>query len=161
MSYYELGKRLSELDRKIQEAEKEMESILEQLGIEKIESLNDIRDARLRERYDRLQLQVKDFKRKKKGGFRANSGRKSKYDGFKTCVIRVPEIFRNEVERFIEEKMAAYGCEKHQTEYEKRNEAEKEVQKAKAAMRYKIYLEQLIKKQKKNIVSPEHILEEE
>lgn len=125
MTAFDHKMRLLDLDGKIQEAEREMKDILDQLNLDRIDSLNDIRDARLRARYDRLQLKVKDLKRKKKGGYRYNSGRKSKYEGYETCVIRVPKIFREEIERFIEQKMAQCGCEKHLTEYEKKKEEER------------------------------------
>lgn len=139
MSHFDHVMRLQDLDRKIEEAESEMKAILGHLKLDKIESLNDIPDAKLRARYDRLQLKVKDFKRLKKGGYRTNSGRKCKYDGFETCVIRVPKLFREEVERFIEEKMAEYGYEKHLTDYEKKREAEKAEKKRQAEERNRAY----------------------
>lgn len=129
MSHFEHVIRLQELDQKIEDAEREMRDILKQINVEKIESLNDIHDVKLRARYDRLQLKIKDLKRLKKGGYRTNSGRKCKYDGFETCVIRVPKFLREEVERFIEEKMAGYGYEKHLTDYEIKREAEKQEKK--------------------------------
>lgn len=139
MSHFEHVMRLHELDRKIEDAEQEMKDILKQINVEKIESLNDIHDVRLRERYDRLQLKIKDWKRLKKGGYRTNSGRKCKYDGFETCVIRVPKFLRQEVERFIDEKMAGYGCEKHLTDYEIKREAEKQEKKRLAEERNKAF----------------------
>ena len=135
MTAFDHKMRLLDLDGKIQEAEREMKDILDKLNLDRIDSLNDIRDARLRARYDRLQLKVKDLKRKKKGGYRYNSGRKSKYEGYETCVIRVPKIFREEIERFIEQKMAQCGCEKHLTEYEKRKGSKKEGRKKKGTGR--------------------------
>lgn len=66
MSHFDHVMRLQDLDRKIEEAESEMKAILGHLKLDKIESLNDIPDAKLRARYDRLQLKVKDFKRLKK-----------------------------------------------------------------------------------------------
>lgn len=125
MTAFDHKMRLLDLDGKIQEAEREMKDILDQLNLDRIDSLNDIRDARLRARYDRLQLKVKDLRRKKKGGYRYNSGRKSKYDCFETCVIRVPKILREEIERFVEQRMAQCGCEKHLTEFEKKKEEER------------------------------------
>ena len=71
----------------------------------------------------------------KKGGYRNNSGCKSKYDGFETCVIRVPKIFRAEIERFIDVKIADYGYEKHLTEHEKRLLTEKEEKRKEAEKR--------------------------
>ena len=129
MSHFEHVIRLQELDQQIEDAEREMRDILKQINVEKIESLNDIHDVKLRARYDRLQLKIKDLKRLKKGGYRTNSGRKCKYDGFETCVIRVPKFLREEVERFIEEKMAGYGYEKHLTDFEIKREAEKQEKK--------------------------------
>lgn len=70
MTAFDHKMRLLDLDGKIQEAEREMKDILDKLNLDRIDSLNDIRDARLRARYDRLQLKVKDLKRKKKGGYR-------------------------------------------------------------------------------------------
>lgn len=139
MSHFEHVMRLQDLDRKIEEAESEMKAILGHLKLDRIESLNDIPDAKLRARYDRLQLKVKDFKRLKRGGYRNNSGRKCKYDGFETCVMRVPKLFREEVERFIEMRMAEYGYEKHQTDYEKKREAEKAEKKRQAEERNRAY----------------------
>lgn len=72
MSYSNHVRRLQDLDFKIEDAEREMKAILQQLNLDRIESLNDIRDAKLRERYDLLQLKVKDCKRLKKGGYRNN-----------------------------------------------------------------------------------------
>lgn len=132
MSHFEHVMRLHDLDRKIEDAENEMKSILKQLNLDRIDSLNDIHDTRLRLRYDRLQLKVKDLKRLKRGGYRTNSGRKCKYDGFETCVIRVPKLFREEVERFIEMRMAEYG-------YEKKREAEKAEKKRQAEERDRAY----------------------
>lgn len=140
MGTYSHKKKLEELDCQIQEAENEMRTILMSLGLDKITSLNDIKDSKLRSRYDLLELKIKDLKKKKIGGFRSNSGRKSKYDGFQTCVIRVPVIFREEVERFIEEKMAKYGYEKHETEWEKNLKKEKAEAKAKAQRKLREYL---------------------
>lgn len=139
MSHFEHVIRLQELDQKIEDAEREMRDILKQINVEKIESLNDIHDVKLRARYDRLQLKIKDLKRLKKGGYRTNSGRKCKYDGFETCVIRVPKFLREEVERFIEEKMAGYGYEKHLTDYEIKREAEKQEKKRLAEERSRAY----------------------
>ena len=139
MSHFEHVMRLHDLDRKIEDAENEMKSILKQLNLDRIDSLNDIHDTRLRFRYDRLQLKVKDLKRLKRGGYRTNSGRKCKYDGFETCVIRVPKLFREEVERFIEMRMAEYGYEKHLTDYEKKREAEKAEKKRQAEERDRAY----------------------
>lgn len=139
MSHFEHVIRLQELDQKIEDAEREMRDILKQINVEKIESLNDIHDVKLRARYDRLQLKIKDLKRLKKGGYRTNSGRKCKYDGFETCVIRVPKFLREEVERFIEEKMAGYGYEKHLTDYEIKREAEKQEKKRLAEERNKAF----------------------
>lgn len=139
MSHFEHVIRLQELDQKIEDAEREMRDILKQINVEKIESLNDIHDVKLRARYDRLQLKIKDLKRLKKGGYRTNSGRKCKYDGFETCVIRVPKFLREEVERFIEEKMAGYGYEKHLTDYEIKREAEKQEKKRLAEERSRAF----------------------
>lgn len=139
MSHFEHVIRLQELDQKIEDAEREMRDILKQINVEKIESLNDINDVKLRARYDRLQLKIKDLKRLKKGGYRTNSGRKCKYDGFETCVIRVPKFLREEVERFIEEKMAGYGYEKHLTDYEIKREAEKQEEKRLAEERSRAF----------------------
>lgn len=139
MSHFEHVIRLQELDQKIEDAEREMRDILKQINVEKIESLNDIHDVKLRARYDRLQLKIKDLKRLKKGGYRTNSGRKCKYDGFETCVIRVPKFLREEVERFIEEKMAGYGYEKHLTDYEIKREAEKQEKKKLAEERSRAF----------------------
>lgn len=139
MSHFEHVIRLQELDQKIEDAEREMRDILKQISVEKIESLNDIHDVKLRARYDRLQLKIKDLKRLKKGGYRTNSGRKCKYDGFETCVIRVPKFLREEVERFIEEKMAGYGYEKHLTDYEIKREAEKQEKKRLAEERSRAF----------------------
>ena len=72
MSHFEHVMRLHDLDRKIEDAENEMKSILKQLNLDRIDSLNDIHDTRLRLRYDRLQLKVKDLKRLKRGGYRTN-----------------------------------------------------------------------------------------
>ena len=140
MSAYTQRRKIEDLDFQIQEAENEMRTILMSLGLDKITSLNDIKDSKLRSRYDLLELKIKDLKKKKIGGFRSNSGRKSKYDGFQTCVIRVPVIFREEVERFIEEKMAKYGYEKHETEWEKNLKKEKAEAKAKAQRKLREYL---------------------
>lgn len=140
MSAYTQRRKIEDLDFQIQEAENEMRTILMSLGLNKITSLNDIKDSKLRSRYDLLELKIKDLKKKKIGGFRSNSGRKSKYDGFQTCVIRVPVIFREEVERFIEEKMAKYGYEKHETEWEKNLKKEKAEAKAKAQRKLREYL---------------------
>ena len=140
MGTYSHKKKLEELDCQIQEAENEMRTILMSLGLDKITSLNDIKDSKLRSRYDLLEIKVQDLKKKKKGGYRTGSGRKSKYDGFRTCVIRVPEIFKEEVERFIEEKMAKYGYEKHETEWEKNLKKEKAEAKAKAQRKLREYL---------------------
>lgn len=139
MSHFEHVIRLQELDLKIEDAEREMRDILKQINVEKIESLNDIHDVKLRTRYDRLQLKIKDLKRLKKGGYRTNSGRKCKYDGFETCVIRVPKFLRDEVERFVEDKMAGYGYEKHLTDYEIKREAEKQEKKRLAEERSKAF----------------------
>lgn len=139
MSHFEHVIRLQELDQKIEDAEREMRDILKQINVEKIESLNDIHDVKLRARYDRLQLKIKDLKRLKKGGYRTNSGRKCKYDGFETCVIRVPKFLREEVERFIEEKMAGYGYEKHLTDFEIKREAEKQEKKRLAEERSRAF----------------------
>lgn len=140
MSAYTQRRKLEELDYQIQEAENEMRAILMSLGLDKITSLNDIKDSKLRSRYDLLEIKVQDLKKKKMGGYRTNCGRKSKYDGFQTCVIRVPVIFREEVERFIEEKMAKYGYEKHETEWEKNLKKEKAEAKAKAQRKLREYL---------------------
>jgi hypothetical protein len=139
MSHFEHVIRLQELDQQIEDAEREMRDILKQINVEKIESLNDIHDVKLRARYDRLQLKIKDLKRLKKGGYRTNSGRKCKYDGFETCVIRVPKFLREEVERFIEEKMAGYGYEKHLTDFEIKREAEKQEKKRLAEERSRAF----------------------
>lgn len=139
MSHFEHVIRLQELDQEIEDAEREMRDILKQISVEKIESLNDIHDVKLRARYDRLQLKIKDLKRLKKGGYRTNSGRKCKYDGFETCVIRVPKFLREEVERFIEEKMAGYGYEKHLTDFEIKREAEKQEKKRLAEERSRAF----------------------
>lgn len=139
MSHFEHVIRLQELDQQIEDAEREMRDILKQIDVEKIESLNDIHDVKLRARYDRLQLKIKDLKRLKKGGYRTNSGRKCKYDGFETCVIRVPKFLREEVERFIEEKMAGYGYEKHLTDFEIKREAEKQEKKRLAEERSRAF----------------------
>lgn len=56
MSYSNHVRRLQDLDFKIEDAEREMKAILQQLNLDRIESLNDIRDAKLRERYDLLQF---------------------------------------------------------------------------------------------------------
>lgn len=140
MSAYTQRRKIEDLDFQIQEAENEMRTILMSLGLDKITSLNDIKDSKLRSRYDLLEIKVQDLKKKKKGGYRTNCGRKSKYDGFQTCVIRVPVIFREEVERFIENKMASYGYEKHETEYEKKMKKEKAEAKAKAQRKLREYL---------------------
>lgn len=139
MSHFEHVIRLQEFDQQIEDAEREMRDILKQINVEKIESLNDIHDVKLRARYDRLQLKIKDLKRLKKGGYRTNSGRKCKYDGFETCVIRVPKFLREEVERFIEEKMAGYGYEKHLTDFEIKREAEKQEKKRLAEERSRAF----------------------
>lgn len=139
MSHFEHVIRLQELDQQIEDAEREMRDILKQINVEKIESLNDIHDVKLRARYDRLQLKIKDLKRLKKGWYRTNSGRKCKYDGFETCVIRVPKFLREEVERFIEEKMAGYGYEKHLTDFEIKREAEKQEKKRLAEERSRAF----------------------
>lgn len=139
MSHFEHVIRLQELDQQIEDAEREMRDILKQINVKKIESLNDIHDVKLRARYDRLQLKIKDLKRLKKGGYRTNSGRKCKYDGFETCVIRVPKFLREEVERFIEEKMAGYGYEKHLTDFEIKREAEKQEKKRLAEERSRAF----------------------
>lgn len=52
MSYSDHVIRLQSLDFKIEDAEREMKAILQQLNVDRIESLNDIRDAKLRARYD-------------------------------------------------------------------------------------------------------------
>lgn len=140
MGTYSHNKKLEELDYQIREAEYEMKSILVQAGVDKITSLNNIKDSKLRSRYDLLELKIQDLKKKKMGGFRANSGRKSKYDGFRTCVIRVPEIFKEEIERFIEDKMALYGYTKHETEYEKKMKEEKAEAKAETQRKLREYL---------------------
>lgn len=157
MSYSNHVRRLQDLDFKIEDAEREMKAILQQLNLDRIESLNDIRDAKLRERYDLLQLKVKDCKRLKKGGYRNNSGRKSKYDGFETCVIRVPKIFRAEIERFIDEKMAGYGYEKHLTEHEKKLLAEKEEKKKEAEERNRAYWRSRLETSSEDMVSGKDI----
>lgn len=59
MSYSNHVRRLQDLDFKIEDAEREMKAILQQLNLDRIESLNDIRDAKLRERYDLLQVEGK------------------------------------------------------------------------------------------------------
>lgn len=61
MSHFEHVIRLQELDQQIEDAEREMRDILKQINVEKIESLNDIHDVKLRARYDRLQLKIKDL----------------------------------------------------------------------------------------------------
>ena len=76
MGTYSHKKKLEELDCQIQEAENEMRTILMSLGLDKITSLNDIKDSKLRSRYDLLELKIKDLKKKKIGGFRSNSEKK-------------------------------------------------------------------------------------
>lgn len=69
---------------------------------------------------------IKDLKKQKKGGFRAGSDRKSKYENIETCVMRVPKFLRGEIEMFIEEKMIQYGKPKHQTSYDLTSEHNRE-----------------------------------
>lgn len=49
MSYSDHVRRLQNLDFKIVDAERERKAILQQLNLDRIESLNDIRDAKLRQ----------------------------------------------------------------------------------------------------------------
>lgn len=49
MSYSDHVRRLQNLDFKIEDAERERKAILQQLNLDRIEPLNDIRDAKLRQ----------------------------------------------------------------------------------------------------------------
>lgn len=95
----------------------------------KVKSANEIESPTLRLRFDKLQMKIKDLKKQKKGGFRAGSGRKSKYENIETCVMRVPKFLRGEIEMFIEEKMIQYGKSKHQTSYDLTREHNREEKK--------------------------------
>ena len=48
MPYFDHVRRLQDLDIKIEDAEREMKAILQQLNLDRIESLNYVRDAKLR-----------------------------------------------------------------------------------------------------------------
>lgn len=48
MPYSDHVRRLQDLDIKIEDAEREMKAILQQLNLDRIESLNYVRDAKLR-----------------------------------------------------------------------------------------------------------------
>ena len=51
----------------------------------------------------------------------------------------MPKFLREEVERFIEEKMAGYGYEKHLTDFEIKREAEKQEKKRLAEERSRAF----------------------
>lgn len=126
MGYYKEDMRQETLSAEI----KALEDQIAALGLKEVKSANEIDSPTLRLKFDKLQLKIKDLKKQKKGGFRAGSGRKSKYENIETCVMRVPKFLRGEIEMFIEEKMIQYGKPKHQTSYDltkEHNREEKEL----------------------------------
>lgn len=86
MSAYTQRRKIEDLDFQIQEAENEMRTILMSLGLDKITSLNDIKDSKLRSRYDLLEIKVQDLKKKKKGGYRTGSGRNATMTARYCCI---------------------------------------------------------------------------